>query len=508
MKKNSLIKGALILTCSGVLTRFMGFLYKIYLSRSMGAESLGLYQLIFPIYGICHTLYAAGIQTAISKLVSENAGRNDMRGAKHVLLTGLLLSVCIALSLSVAVFLGSDIIAARFLLEPRCAPSLRILAIIFPFCGITCCINGYYYGLRRSGVPAVSLVIEQLIRIVCVCIFAKPALGSYAVSCELATLGIVAGEIASHIFNLASLIRLRQKGNIPEYGKNKTTTQKLHGCLEKVFKLSLPLSANKLFLSLLHAFEAILLPYLLRKSGMTGSAALSVLGVVNGMSLSILQFPGALVGSFSVLLLPEISEAVACGNNKKISETVSRTIEFTLWLGILFTALFITFGNSLGSIIFNEPLAGSYLTTLSWLCPFIYLTTVLSSILNGLGKAHLTFLNSVLGSAVHLALLVLLTPRIGIGGYFAAMLTGHLFSTLLDLRCVLLTVRFPFNALVAIVKPGLTAFLQIPLYSALYTYVSASVSIAAIPLLLGMCALFCLSYLIITGKHYIEGLSP
>jgi len=66
MSKNTIIKGTLILTFAGLLTRLIGFFYRIFLSKALGAETLGLYQLIFPVYGICFTIYASGIQTAIS----------------------------------------------------------------------------------------------------------------------------------------------------------------------------------------------------------------------------------------------------------------------------------------------------------------------------------------------------------------------------------------------------------------------------------------------------------
>ena len=89
MKKSALIKGTLILTAAGLITRLIGFVYRIYLSNALGSEQLGIYQLIFPVYGICHTLYASGIQTAISKLVAENGGTGQRTvSSRRILLCG------------------------------------------------------------------------------------------------------------------------------------------------------------------------------------------------------------------------------------------------------------------------------------------------------------------------------------------------------------------------------------------------------------------------------------
>ena len=63
---NPLIKGTFILTVTGLLTRFMGFFYRIFLSHTFGAVQVGLYQLIFPIYALGYSATCAGIQTILS----------------------------------------------------------------------------------------------------------------------------------------------------------------------------------------------------------------------------------------------------------------------------------------------------------------------------------------------------------------------------------------------------------------------------------------------------------
>ena len=65
-RKQTIIRGTLILTVTGFLSRFMGFFYRIFLSRTFGEEGVGLYQLIFPVYALCYSLTTAGIGTASS----------------------------------------------------------------------------------------------------------------------------------------------------------------------------------------------------------------------------------------------------------------------------------------------------------------------------------------------------------------------------------------------------------------------------------------------------------
>lgn len=159
--KEKILKGTIFLTVAGILTRIIGFLYRIFLANTLGETELGIYQLVFPVYSICFTLYAAGLQTAVSQLISNP----NYKYSKKVIKTGILLSLCVSVSLSGLVFVFSDYISIRFLFAPKTAPLLRILALIFPFCGITSMINGYFYGLREAKVPAITQMVEQLFRV-------------------------------------------------------------------------------------------------------------------------------------------------------------------------------------------------------------------------------------------------------------------------------------------------------------------------------------------------------
>lgn len=70
-QKKSILVGTMVLTAAGFLSRFMGFFYRIFLSRIFGEEGVGLYQLIFPIYTLGYSLTTAGIETAISRTVAR-----------------------------------------------------------------------------------------------------------------------------------------------------------------------------------------------------------------------------------------------------------------------------------------------------------------------------------------------------------------------------------------------------------------------------------------------------
>lgn len=439
MSKNALIKGTVILTLAGFITRILGFFYRIWLSGNMGVEVLGIYQMIFPVYGVCFTVYASGIQTAISKLAAESEhylpptvikskAASHLASARLVFRSGLFLSFSLALLLSLLLYETAPFLAEHFLFEKRAGDALRILSFVFPFCSITACINGYYYGRSKSVVPAFTQMLEQMIRIASVFLLFHFSQAKQ-LSCELAVLGLIAGEAASALFNLVSLF-FEQKAPSSDFSEKKSViTAKALG---KVGALAFPLSFNRLVVSLLHSLEATMVPFMFRKYGMTTADSLGHYGIINGMSIPFLMFPTAITSALSVLLLPTVSFANAAGQKEKLRSTIFLATKFSLLLGALSTALFLIFGYDLGLTVFQEPRSGAYLQILAWLCPFLYLSSTYTSILNGLGKPYQTFLNSVIGMCIKIAVIFFVVPRFGLFGYFLSLLCSQIVITILD----------------------------------------------------------------------------
>ena len=490
MSKNTIIKGTFILTIAGLLTRIIGFFYKIFLSKALGAELLGVYSLIFPIYGICFTLYASGIQTGISKLVAEEIGYGNEQRARKVLRTGVLISFTIAITLSVLLYQTSDWIATYYLLEPKCASSLRILAYLFPFCGITACINGYYFGKKKASVPAATQLLEQVVRVSFVYLFALwLGEGDFSVTCELAVWGIVLGEIASNLYNIISLQFGKLK--IPDLDASSPSFVK------PLAKITLPLTMNRLLLSVLHSIETVMIPAMLKKSGLSTAEALSLFGILNGMAIPFLMFPSTITNSLSVLLLPAISEAQAKKNVRLISHTVSISLKYSLILGIFSTAFFAYFGKQLGYCVYGIKEAGTYLAILSWLCPLLYSATTLSSIINGLGKAHLTFINSIIGMSFRILLLAFIVPKYGIMGFFITYLISQLVITGLDVFVVCKNISFPLDPINSVVKPAITVLFFGSLLYHLYKFLLTVTRINELVIIIGCCVIMSIGTLFI-----------
>lgn len=429
--QNKLIQGTLLLTIAGFVTRLIGFIYRIFLADILGTHLLGVYQLVFPVYSICFTIYGAGIQTAISQLIASNVGTDCSKKEKDftILKYGLLASLTLSLTLTFSIYTFSEPIAEKLLLEPSCAPYLKILCLLFPFCGTAACINGYFYGKEKAKVPAITQIIEQLFRVFSVVILCSVLSVTPKLGCSLAVVGLVIGEAASCFYNCYQLY-------CSVHACPKKRTDKLQLDIKKTAStllfLAFTLTTTKLVISVLHSIEAVFIPAALRKFGCSASDALSIYGILSGIALPFILFPSTMTNSFAVMLLPAIAQAHAGNRENSIRKYVTISCKYSLLIGYLFTCLFLLFGKDFGTVIFHSKDAGIYICVLSWLCPFLYLSTTFTSIINGLGKTQFTFIITIVSMMIKIYFLIVLVPQHGIQAYLVGSLISQIAMTLLE----------------------------------------------------------------------------
>lgn len=460
-RKMAFITGTLLLTSTGFICRILGFFYRIFMSRTIGAEGLGIYNMVHPIFSICFAVCAGSIQTALSQYVAANQTRG-----RAVFRTGLVIAMGMSFLLAWVIYGNAGFLAEKLLLEPRCAPYLPVMAVSVPFAALHACINGYYYGMQKARVPAFSQVAEQVIRMGAVFLIASIWLESgRQITVSLAVYGHLIGEMASAVFTVFCL------GFFPpckdgDSRRAPAIPLSFGATAAPLMALALPLMGNRLILNVLGSAEAIWIPNKLMSSGLTNSEALSVYGVLTSMALPFILFPSAITNSMAVLLLPTVAEAQADGNEARISSMISMSLRYSCYMGVLCIGIFTIFGNQLGVSVFHDQNAGTYITILSWLCPFMYLATTMGSILNGLGRTSSTFFQNMFAMVIRLAFVLFAIPRYGILGYLWGMLVSELALALMSFLAVKRLVPFCWDTVNMIVKPVLLLLISIGMYLA------------------------------------------
>ncbi|MGN0383103.1 MAG: oligosaccharide flippase family protein, partial [Eubacterium sp.] len=430
-RKKAIIKGTLILTIAGLISRIIGFFYRIFLSNSIGAEGMGIYQLIFPIHAFCMSLCSVGIQTAISRFVAEESAVGNRRCGFKIMRAGLIISIIISVVTAFILFKFSDFIAANIINEVRCGSLLKLIAVSLPLACIHSCISGYFLGIKNASVPAWSQFIEQAVKLMALYLISIVlTANNQRLTPFVAVSTIVISEIGSCIFCIIMI--LSEKIYCQSLPITKSDSHKTTMCYMKlIWSVAWVLTLNRLMLNFLQSGEAILIPYSLRRFGFSSSDALSIYGVLTGMAFPLIMFPSAIINSIALMLMPTIAEAHAGGNLKALIKSTSTSLRFCFYAGIFCTAVFIIYGNDMGIILFGEVSAGNYITILAWICPFIYLATTLGSILHGLGHTRLIFIHNLISSVLRLLLVIFAVPVIGIKGYLWGVLISQLIATFL-----------------------------------------------------------------------------
>ena len=408
-------KGALFLTAVGAVSQILGFGYRVALSRAVGAEVMGLYQLIMPVYSVLLSLTAIGLTSAMSNLTSQYLALGNRRGLSQTMGTCLRAFFLLLLPLGALVIWLSDPISVELLGDARTQLGLILLVPCVALTGVENLHKHFFYGAGLVRPPAIVELVEQFIRTAAVLgllLFFLPQYPERVVG--LIVLGMVICEVFSAC--TLSVLYRRRLGRLGLNGPGETARIRR----KRVLSIALPVGANALLGNLMGAANATLIPQKLVEGGMERSAAISEFGVVCGMTMPMLSLPIVFLGALNLVLVPRLARACALNWPGEVRRLSSRAMAAVSVLTLPAMALMVVLG----------PVT----TAMSCYC------SVLAAVLNGVGRQKEVAAVSLLGGGVQLACTLVLIPLPGLGmkGYVA----GALVSTALELvLCLSLVLR-------------------------------------------------------------------
>lgn len=492
MKKTLFIKNAAILTATSLALRFAGIILKVWLAAKIGAEGIGLYQLVFSLYLFAATFATSGICTAVTRLVSEELVVGSKAGIKRILGTCIKLSVLIAVVSIIVLFFGAKFISLKILHDTRAILSLKILAFSLPFMGVCSCVKGYFMARRKAAAQSVSQLLEQLIRIaVVVLIISKYNHLQLEFACAAVFVGDTLAEGVSCLYMCVCY-----KIDFKRLKITTPVTRKPYELLPAITHIALPISAGKYLNSLLRMIENVLVPICLARS-VTNGSGISLFGMIKGMALPILFFPSTLLGSLSTLLLPEMSEAAIRGRKAVVRSISYRIIKITSLLAIVFSSVFFVGGRRIGVLLYNSAEVGFLLRSLSPIVPFMYLDAICDGILKGLDQQKFTFRTSVGDSAIRIILILLFLKKYGIYGFIGIMYFSNVLTGVLNVKRLIKVSGLKFDCLKTFILPTFGAFTICLCFNIVLSRFFALSNLFYVILLCVLCVAFYLWYLLL-----------
>lgn len=263
MSKKAFFKGTFLLTCAGLLSRVIGFFYRIFLSHTIGAEGIGLFQLAIPLQTLLLAVTASGIQTALSRLIAAHLATGEDKKARDFFCLGIFFAFALSCMVSALLYLRADFFAVQILKEARTEELVQILSFSIPFATLHSCINSYYFARKKTEFPSGLQLIEQIVRVgssyllYLVCISEGTP-----VTAVIAAGGTLVSELV-----VAVLALLMVSLHFQKYAHKIFHIELPFACLKEICRTAFPVTLNRLLLSVLAGIEVVLIPQRLRMYG-------------------------------------------------------------------------------------------------------------------------------------------------------------------------------------------------------------------------------------------------
>lgn len=457
---NSFLKGTLILTIGGIVVKVIGFLNWIILSRVLGGEGIGLYQMAFPIYLLALSVSSAGIPVAISIITAEKRALHDYLGANRVFRISLTVLVITGLFFSLLLYFGAGLlIEYRFIRDPRAYYSLLALAPAVFFVTILSSYRGYLQGCQIMTPTAVSQIAEQLVRVLTMLIFASLLLPrglDYAAGG--ASLGAAPGAVAGLLVLIYYYMKLQKKGGETELQAAGTVQESSMSIIRRLVKLALPVSLSSIMLPIVANFDLFIVPARLEVAGYTVEQATELFGYLTGMAVPLLNLSTILTAALATSLVPAISESFSLGNIKRVYQQTAAAMRVAGLVTIpAFVALWIL-AQPISQMVYNAPQASHSISILSIGIVLLGIHQVTTGVLQGMGKTSIPVINMALAAVFKIILNWVLTavPALGIKGASWATVADIGIAAALNIYFVHRHVGYALD-LKSLVKPSIAA---------------------------------------------------
>ena len=455
------LKGTMILTISSIIVKVIGSLNWIILSRVLGGEGIGLYQMGFPIYLMAITVSSAGVPVAISIITSEKLANKDYRGAKRVFNVSLRLLLISGLIFSSALFFGADFLINQHIIrDSRAYYSIIALAPAVFFVTFLASFRGYLQGWQIMTPTATSEVVEQLVRVITMLVFADLFMPyGLAYAAGGASMGAGAGAFCALLVLMWFYRRLKRRLHAEiEAQDDSIPTESAGHIIKRLLKLALPVSLTSLMLPIGANLDLLIVPQRLEAAGFDVRHATELFGYLTGMAVPLVNLATIFTAAMTISLVPSISESRALERFDAIRDKirlafrVAMIITFPCFMGLFFLA------EKVAALIYNAPGAAGAIQTMSVGILFLGMHQISTGILQGLGKTAIPVINMILACLVKVVMSWWLTaiPFLGIKGASMATVADFAVAAIINMAFIYKYTGFTFS-LGSLLKPLLAS---------------------------------------------------
>lgn len=402
----SLVKTVALITGFSMLTRIAGFLFRIYLSRVIGAEALGLYQVAFSVFMVLLTIVSSGLPFMVSRLTASYQVSGERKKQSGLVMSALIVGLVVSILLCVVVLIFRSVFA-RLFTDEACLMILIVLLPALVFSSVYSVVRGALWGQGNYFALCISEFLEQIVRIFICVLMLSPA-ASVVTNSVSAAWSLTIACAVSMVFVLLLYFIYGGKLSRPKEAK-------------QLLRRSTPITGVRVGASIAQPLIGLIIPSRLIAIGYSSSQAMSLFGVAMGMTMPLLFVPSSLIGSLSTALVPDISMAVAKEDVKHIENRIRTSLTFALFISAMVVPLFAGAGEEIGQFLYGNSLSGIMLASSAWIMLPMGLNNITSSLLNSLGYEVRSCINYFIGAAVMFLAMWFLPSICGVSSLFWGM---------------------------------------------------------------------------------------
>ena len=410
-----------ILVVTSLFIRTISMFFDIYIAKKIGSEAIGLFGLIMSIYFFAITVANSGIGLAATRIVAEELAINRQTGAKIAIKKCLIYSLFFGISAGLILCFLANFICETVLHNKVQSNILYAISISLPFSSMCSSLNGYFIGVKRVSKNSLYDIFNTFLKIgFTFILFDILKSNNISTSCFILIIANTSAEILSFIY--LYILYLIDKKTL----KNTRTSNIDY--LQRVLKISIPVAITSYIRSGLSTIKHFLIPLRLEKYGMSCENALSSYGLINGMAMPLLLFPGLIINSISSLLIPEFARYNTKHDFKRMNEVINTMFSFTIVFSNFVIGIYLYFNKELALFTYQNIQIANYLLLLGPLLLFMYLDHVTDAILKGIDKQVGVMYCNIIDLIFSILLLYILLPIYGIMGYILILYMSEIFN--------------------------------------------------------------------------------
>ncbi|MDE5601780.1 MAG: oligosaccharide flippase family protein [Clostridia bacterium] len=395
---NATAKSFSIVTGFSVLTRVLSFVFKIWMSRALGAEIVGLYQIAMSVMLMLFTI-TSGAPTVLSRKVAEATSAGGAKRQNSLVTASLIMGLGLS-ALLCGVMFGLHSKLGFLFSDERCLPIFLIMLPTLITSTLYASFRSWFWGRKNFLAFSSTELLDEVVKIILSVVFAGGLVafidGAQGIALAMTISDALCVLVLAILFFISGGRLTKPRG------------------FKELISRTVPLSATRIFTSLATSLTAIVIPQMLVKSGMSVSAATAEYGRVAGMALPLIMAPVMFVSSLSVVLIPDVAELRAKGNIDAVRQKLSSAMTFALLVAAVFFVLYLPLGAHIGKLFFGDEHAGTLVSNCAVMLFPISLAQVTTPMLNSLGKERATFVISLLGSLITLPCIFFLPAVTGV----------------------------------------------------------------------------------------------